>query len=1206
MQLTQTKRVAASAKIRDGARVREVPSTPTAAIAHAASLLAAERTESDANYGLLTPELQQWLTGPDSYARLSVVATANPTGATACSPGRVRVRVAARQPPAHLPAAHLRGGGRRRTNFFRFLLPRVDAASVLWRPPRGGVDVLRGRSHAYGPVVMLREGETVMRAIRRLHLLTAALLFGAAACGDQSPGSSPLGRNSSALKDGDVKLAPSTALPEGAVGFINAPGGVCSGTAIQRDVVLFAGHCTCPPASNPFLPEDRNAANYNFRLDNMTSSIAGRAGTTVRVHRSVGYCTRYRNGRQVQDAEWWSQADLAVMFLSRPLTVAEMPQPMRPYTGGDFLDRVFNKTGADGLFFQGPVEITGFAGTARRSKGTIFKINFERDCGFLGLGSCSAMYILNFIGDGTNTQGGDSGGPLTFRRDGGTPMVFGTVSASQEDNTIFIRDSDTFSPTWNNGTGNGDFVASFLDDADEDGVSDRFDNCNPTTIPACKLDPKKCANPDQTDLDGDGIGDVCDNCDPSKVVKCFATPTLCRNADQKDSDLGGGDGVGDICDNCPTVFNPSQFDEDGDGAGLACDNCKFQPNADQADLDGDGFGDACDSCRALPVTTVLANSNDRAEAAIAAAREGDACDPVPLFASRPVVGSNLWSTYPTDRVVAITGSAGLGTDNVAVTKTFTNAEVGFRHCSCYDESVGVVLAPDLCFLNECSNGPFDFTSESRWKRVTVGANPPGTYSDLSWPPADAPLLGRNVIRTFTSSINCGDTWAHVEGTSEEPCRVGLPQVLFWDHRADVDSLQVEAIGTSKATAGFFWSHVIYDPTRFVSTRDSFSLGRLRDNFAYLRTPLRVFIEPLTVIPGPKATPDPGGLPILRPDWWRDILVDPYDDPIPFLRTPARIEPQADGTFAALGGDRAPALNVTAALSPAIKTLISSGTMTFLGPIEAGYRGDRSAGTQFVIMPRVWRQSAERPLLAVTSKDGLRLLSEQLPPPQQLKTASVSATATEPRFVPGDRDGARSLYSAVENSVFLVGGQHPDAPRGEVWRYSLTTDKWSHLFLEKQVAPAEPRVIVEPNAILALTYDATRGKLIVIDEVETGKKFKLRFARVLVYDTRAGTARVALTLPRVGAFTRLGLAARGEGRFVLVGQLGASSLWKAFSFEVDAASVLRWTGFGAGTGRILDDPFATDSDVLMPVERSGRLVFAEVGIKSFKPGECTEM
>lgn len=62
------------------------------------------------------------------------------------------------------------------------------------------------------------------------------------------------------------------------------------------------------------------------------------------------------------------------------------------------------------------------------------------------------------------------------------------------------------------------------------------------------------------------------------------------------------DGWADCFDNCPTVYNPSQADEDSDGTGNACDYQAGQETCDNGfDDDGDGAIDLCDRDCRLPI-----------------------------------------------------------------------------------------------------------------------------------------------------------------------------------------------------------------------------------------------------------------------------------------------------------------------------------------------------------------------------------------------------------------------------------------------------------------------------------------------------------------------------------------------------------------------------------------------------------------------------
>jgi hypothetical protein len=74
-------------------------------------------------------------------------------------------------------------------------------------------------------------------------------------------------------------------------------------------------------------------------------------------------------------------------------------------------------------------------------------------------------------------------------------------------------------------------------------------------------------------------------------------------------------------------------------------------------------------------------------------------------------------------------------------------------------------------------------------------------------------------------------------------------------------------------------------------------------------------------------------------------------------------------------------------------------------------------------------------------------------------------------------GGRATFSGAEQAVYMVGGHRLSGQTtGEVWRYDMHSDEWTHLFLAERTEQV-------PNDVRAIAYDETTRKLVVIDEVE---------------------------------------------------------------------------------------------------------------------------
>ena len=265
-------------------------------------------------------------------------------------------------------------------------------------------------------------------------------------------------------------------------------GSQCTGSLIERDVVLTAGHCFC---------KYNNITDITFQLPAMESEEFHAVLSTLGV--AMDDC-----GGSYEDD---SSQDLAVFRLDRPVPIdLAKPNLLRPYLGGDFRSLASN-------FWVGNAAMAGYGGDEGPGggfpllAGDILTPVETDDTNWFALGISSGSWWMK-IKRGTQygivETHGDSGGPLVMTRSvDQRKFVVGVVKTHD-------GDESRFSPTWNNGDGNGTWIAQYYHDADDDGVDDNRDNCAPTNpnLPLCRDDPYRCKNTPQADSDGDGDHDA--------------------------------------------------------------------------------------------------------------------------------------------------------------------------------------------------------------------------------------------------------------------------------------------------------------------------------------------------------------------------------------------------------------------------------------------------------------------------------------------------------------------------------------------------------------------------------------------------------------------------------------------------------------------------------------------------------------------------
>lgn len=1030
-------------------------------------------------------------------------------------------------------------------------------------------------------------------------------------------------------------LAPGTAMPQGPVGIVGiagANGGRCTGTLIRRDVVLTARHCFGG------LTRAGAVGQTHFSIPGTTGQEAVAAIAATRVA---------WNGADYVDPDAFDEPtaryDIACVHLSAPVPLVSVPTIASVYTSSDALAHVLTIDALNGgrrAVGYGCQEWSGdyppplvCPNDLRRRSGAISTLLFEYEDG----GWLRNEDVDEDESDVTTLSFGDSGGPLYAHTPTGifiTPTIIGVFSGTTTGVEPFNTDALFWAPTFDVGPqANGQFLRTHClnDDADDDLVSDDNDNCTPGNQAVCDLDPESCKNFDQSDEDNDGVGDACDNCTISNDINC-SLGFDCQTPLQGDLD---GDGVGDACDNC--VFVPNgQGDSDGDKYGDACDNCdesnpsfcSIYPDclcratiniciSQQDDPDGDGLGGPCDTCPTVSEVNVLSNSNDRAETRELATPLGDVCDEVPLFVSHPVRQSGFAIDPPGDEqnpndVAVFASTAGIGNMTPGQLQLPFQGRAGFRHCSCLLTNDDV-LSFNECFATRCSvANPIEYESpdSSNFKRVTISRWEENADSDEDkifpyFTRLTKPTLGATLAASFTGALSL-DPYEHPDPSENNATRVGALQFVGWHWRTDLCAAGqcIDDGHGQDQSFGIWWDHVPVLGGAYASPRDSDESGRLRDHYAAIETPLfrkeKFYPPPFTE----SACPPWDCKLTLRRDLWRsnpDPTIVAFQDR---LRGPALVVP--NGALALAVQSRAvPAFDVTSELSPGVQGLLTE-HRAWLTPVETGARTRilRDA-THAVSIPTEWVGTSSVAEVVVGAT-GLGLVNDrrgaiaELTSLQSLEDDEASAP------IPSNRTGARALLTLTERSVFLVGGRGPGrTPLPEIWRYLLDEQSWEPLYWNT----------IMPVDVLALGYDYRGGRLLVLDEVERTKTLpKLPWdkhkktvtwseGRLRVYDLRARTGDTLATWPRLPMFDRLGLVARDDGSFVLIGSRSIAKIWFAWRFTITSNKKLIVTGRANGHGQLLGDPINTSNGVVVMLHRKGHVEQRTLTDASFHPGSA---
>ena len=869
---------------------------------------------------------------------------------------------------------------------------------------------------------------------------------------------------------------------------------------------------------------------------------------------------------------------MAIVRLAANVNEARVNAPLlKPYLGSDVMRFLANDHRSPTAAGYGGTSSPNDFGRPLRVGAYDGLVGLDDDNWFTGGFSTGSWWIFMSSGSVVNTQKGDSGGALAvFKTSESRWYQIGVVS--QSINRILAQEErDLFSPTFNNGDGNGTWIAQFLDDADDDQVSDSLDNCAPTDtrLLKCQGHISACSNPTQADSDGDGVGDACDNCPDDS------------NSQQLDRDR---DSYGDACDGCPNRVT-STTDADGDDVWDECDNCNLpnpyaacSSNADCGpgicrendrcsiqidDEDGDLVGGRCDRCEFIN-SRRFDNSNSLAEQRKVASALQDICDPVPIYVAEPFEEEVIAGIFPDPDAnernllnnLTFGATAQIGHNATGLTTPKLPSElarqtysgrVGFRYCSCNVAGVGT-LPETQCRAERCPIEPGEYgvpDTEGPWKRLTVATHAsevPPLSTDLS--------RGAELNRLYSSDL----TFSGLDA------RIGEEEGLFWSFWKDFTSSEQGGrvpsaiVGGVRQTNGLFWSHTIGEGFPSASPRDAAENNELRDVYELVHAP---FFRRWAPRPPPEINCG-SRCPWFDPRAWK-IFVRPEDQPDPrindfFGRDITRLWAGLGGLAIQRGGSF---FDLPDVVNPAVRTELSRQNTRWATPVEGTLdRVARNASTIFASIESPW--TGNRPIREFVAAPGGRIALRPAPEAGALR--------------PSARVGAQAVLSALERSVYLIGGSEtgPDGvliPQAEVWRYSLDSGVWETIGVEGKLAGAAL------TGVVAASYDVGANRLYVLGKTQTNTPFSVKQALLLTsIDTHAGTARVLMTLPALAAVSRVSLGVTEDHSLVLAWQKNATTIQL---YEIDPTPARpNLVGYAALTGQLDEGLFVPD-DLQIP-------------------------